>query len=142
MKRGKEEQQLSLTYYGGPLALAGGMRTATLRVGDRAPDARLFDAGGAEPRLFDVLRGPDFTAIAYGPGAARDLERFAWPTAGARLKRLAVGLSFCGLEKTLRRAYGLTGDTLLLIRPDGYIGHIAARDFLTTTHTAVRAMTP
>ncbi|MFE6620014.1 FAD-dependent oxidoreductase [Streptomyces sp. NPDC057740] len=148
MKRGKDEQQLGLTYYGGPLAPADGMRTETLRVGDRAPDARLLNAQGAETRLFDVLRGPHFTAIAYGPGAARDLEEFAWPTAGARLKRLFVGPSaFDGLAlsdpgKTLRRAYGLTGDTLLLIRPDGYIGHIATRDFLTTTHTAVRAMTP
>ncbi|MFF7260449.1 FAD-dependent oxidoreductase [Streptomyces sp. NPDC008159] len=148
MKRGKDEQQLSLTYYGGPLAPAGGMRTETLRVGDRAPDARLLDAQGVETRLFDVLRGPDFTAIAYGSGAARSLEEFDWPTAGARLKRLVVGpstadgLAFSDHEKTLRRAYGLTGDTLLLIRPDGYIGHIATRDFLTTTHTAARAMTP
>lgn len=107
--------------------------------------------GGGVDRVVDVgvvLRGPHFTAIAYGPGAARDLGEFAWPTAGARLKRLVVGpsaadgLAFSDPGKTLRRAYGLTGDTLLLIRPDGYIGHIATRDFFTTTHTAVRAMTP
>ncbi|MFF7388955.1 FAD-dependent oxidoreductase [Streptomyces scabiei] len=148
MKRGKDEQQLALTYYGGPLAPADGMRTGTLRVGDRAPDARLLGADGAETRLFEVLRGPDFTALAYGPGAARTLEQLAWPTAGAQLKRLTVGppathgLTFSDPENTLRRAYGLTGDTLLLIRPDGYIGHIATRDLLSTTQTAVRAMTP
>ncbi|MFH9552723.1 FAD-dependent oxidoreductase [Streptomyces sp. NPDC017435] len=148
MKRGKDEQQLALTYYGGPLAPADGMRTETLRVGDRAPDAGLLGADGVGTRLFDAFRGPDFTALAYGPGAARDLEQLAWPTTGAQLKRLVVGpaatdgFAFCDSKNTLRRAYGLTGDTLLLIRPDGYIGHIATSDFLTTTQTAVRAMTP
>ncbi|SPF06667.1 FAD-dependent oxidoreductase [Streptomyces sp. MA5143a] len=148
MKRGKDEQQLALTYYGGPLAPADGMRTETLRVGDRAPDAELRDSGGAGVRLFDVLRGPHFTALAYGPRAARDLERIDWPRAGAPLKRLAVGpaaadgSAFSDARSTLKRSYGLTGDTLLLIRPDGYLGHIATSDFLTTTQTAARAMTP
>ncbi|MFF9117934.1 FAD-dependent oxidoreductase [Streptomyces massasporeus] len=148
MKRGKDEQQLALTYYGGPLAPADGMRTGTLRAGDRAPDAELLGPDGTWTRLFDVFRGPHFTAIAYGPGAARDLEVLAWPTAGAQLKRLTVGttaadrLGFSDPKNTLKGAYGLTGDTLLLIRPDGYIGHIATRDFLTTTQSAARAMTP
>ncbi|MFF4806547.1 FAD-binding monooxygenase, partial [Streptomyces sp. NPDC001351] len=76
--------------------------------------------------------------------ATRDLELLDWPTTGARLKRLTVGPpeGFSDPQNTLRSAYGLTGDTLLLIRPDGYIGHIATRDFLTTTQAAVRAMTP
>jgi len=148
MKRGKDEQQLALTYYGGPLAPADGMRTGTLHAGDRAPDAELLGADGIATRLFDVLRGPDFTALAYGPGAARELEQLASPTAGAQLKRLVVGsaatdgFAFSDSKNTLQRAYGLTGDTLLLIRPDGYIGHIATSDFLTTTQTALRTMTP
>jgi hypothetical protein len=148
MKRGKDEQQLALSYYGGPLAPADGMRTATLRAGDRAPDAELLRADGTATRLFDVIRGPDFTALAYGPSAARDLERLPWPTTGAQLKRLVVGpmttnsIAFSDFKNTLQRAYGLTGDTLLLIRPDGYIGHIATSDFLTTSQTAARAMTP
>ncbi|WP_329271811.1 FAD-dependent oxidoreductase [Streptomyces pseudovenezuelae] len=148
MKRGKDEQQLALTYYGGPLAPAGGTRTSTLRVGDRAPDAELLHADGTGTRLFDVCRGPHFTALAYGTGAAQALGALAWPTDGAQLKRLTVGttaadgLTLADPENTLRDAYGLDGDTLLLIRPDGYIGHIATRDFLTTTQSAARAMTP
>ncbi|MDX3520504.1 FAD-dependent oxidoreductase [Streptomyces scabiei] len=148
MKRGKDEQQLALTYYGGPLAPADGMATGTQRVGDRAPDAELLAGDGTRTRLFDAFRGPEFVALAYGPGAALGLEQLVWPRAGARLKRLTVGsagadaLSFSDPENTLRRAYGLTGDTLLLIRPDGYIGHIATSGFLTTTQTAARAMTP
>ncbi|MFF7285855.1 FAD-dependent oxidoreductase [Streptomyces griseorubiginosus] len=148
MKRGKDEQQLALTYYGGPLAPADGMRTETLRVGDRAPDAELRGADGAGVRLYDVFQGPHFTALAHGPRAAHDLERIDWPTTGAQLKRLVVGpaatdgSAFSDVKDTLRRSYGLTGDTLLLIRPDGYIGHIATSDFLTTTQSAARAMTP
>lgn len=144
MKRGKDEQQLALTYYGGPLAPAGGPATGTLRAGDRAPDADLIGADGHRTRLFEILRGPDFTALAYGPAAARDLERLDWPAAGARLKRVLVGPGqpFADYRNTLRDAYGLTGDTLLLIRPDGYLAHIATADFLTTTQTAAQAMTP
>lgn len=148
MKRGKDEQQLALTYYGGPLAPTDGTRTATLRVGDRAPDAELLSPDGTRTRLFDVLRGPHFTALAYGAEAAQDLAGLAWPTAGAQLRRLTVGatatdrLTFSDPENTLKDAYGLDGDTLLLIRPDGYIGHIATRDLLTTTQSAARAMTP
>ncbi|MFJ2240372.1 FAD-dependent oxidoreductase [Streptomyces sp. NPDC087859] len=148
MKRGKDEQQLALTYYGGPLAPADGMRTSTLRAGDRAPDAELLRTDGTGTRLFDALRGPHFTAIAYGASAARDLDMLAWPTVGAQLKRLTVGaraadnLTLSDPENTLKDAYGLDGDTLVLIRPDGYIGHIATRDLLTTTQTAARAMTP
>jgi 2-polyprenyl-6-methoxyphenol hydroxylase-like FAD-dependent oxidoreductase len=148
MKRGKDEQQLALTYYGGPLAPTDGVRTGTLRVGDRAPDAELRGVDGAAIRLFDVFRGPHFTALAYGPRAVRDLEHIAWPMAGAPLKRLAVGptatdgLGFGDPAQSLRRAYGLTGDSLLLIRPDGYIGHIATSNFRATTQSAARAMTP
>ncbi|MEV7088380.1 FAD-dependent oxidoreductase [Streptomyces sp. NPDC093085] len=173
MKRGKDEQQLALTYFGGPLAPADGERTRTLRVGDRAPDAELLGPDGARTRLFDILRGPGFTAIGYGAGAARALGQLDWPTAGAGLTKITIGeggsaegvggsaaggagrdgggagraagsveRAFSDAGNTVRRAYGLTGDTLLLIRPDGYLGHIATRDFLATTEAAARAMTP
>ncbi|MFF7476062.1 FAD-dependent monooxygenase [Streptomyces sp. NPDC008092] len=149
MKRGKDEQQLALTYYGGPLAPADGDRTGTLRVGDRAPDAELLGPDGTRLRLFDAFRGPHFTALAHGPAAARAVEHLDWPTTGARLKKITVNtggaadrVAFSDSANTLQRAYGLTGDTLLLIRPDGYLGHIATRDFLTTTQTAAQAMTP
>ncbi|MEV6825980.1 FAD-dependent oxidoreductase [Amycolatopsis sp. NPDC051102] len=131
LRRGKDEQQLSLTYHGGPLAPAGTDRTTTLRAGDRAPDA-----GWAGSRLFDAYRGPHFTLVAYGPEAAAASDQLAWPAAGAPLRRLTTG------EHGFRRSYGIVGDTLLLVRPDGYIGHIATRDFLESTRAAVRTMAP
>lgn len=148
LRRGKDEQQLALTYAGGPLA-RGGDRTATLRSGDRAPDAVLRDVGGRDVRLFDALRGPHFTAIAYGATAFVELGQLAWPAAGAGLTRVTIAPSGSASDlvlidpaRTFRRAYGLAGDALLLVRPDGYIAHIATRDMAATTGAAARALTP
>jgi hypothetical protein len=148
IRRSKDEQQLELTYHGGPLA-PGGDHTTTLRAGDRAPDATLYDANGRQTCLFDSYKGPHFTAIAYGPRAAHALDRLDWPPAGAQLKRIVIDSTAAGADETLsdadgtfQRIYGLAEDTLLLIRPDGYIGHIAARDIPGSTQAAVQALTP
>ncbi|WP_103343227.1 FAD-dependent oxidoreductase [Amycolatopsis sp. CA-126428] len=132
LRRGQDEQQLSLTYHGGPLAPTATDRTTTLQAGDRAPDA---DLGGS--RLFDTYRGPHFTLVAYGPQAAAASDELDWPAAGAPLRRITVDD-----RHGFRRSYGVEGDTLLLVRPDGYLGHIATRDFLASTRAAARAMTP
>ncbi|ELP69051.1 FAD-dependent oxidoreductase [Streptomyces turgidiscabies] len=149
LKRGKDEQQLALTYFGGPLAPADSGRTQTLRVGDRMPDAVLTGADGKHVRLFDVLRGPHFTALAHGRDAVQALGGLEQPPSGARLKRIAVGSATEGADHvlsdtagTLGSVHGFTEDTLLLVRPDGYIGHIATEDFLNSARTAIRTMTP
>jgi 2-polyprenyl-6-methoxyphenol hydroxylase-like FAD-dependent oxidoreductase len=149
IKRGKDEQQLGLTYHGGPLAAAECDRTDTLRVGDRAPDADLLADGGGRMRLFDIYRGHHFTAIAYGAEAAAALDRLTWPSEGAPLARVAVDAEAITAQHVLadsahsfRRIYGLSDDTLLLVRPDGYIGHIARQDILSTTQAAAQALAP
>jgi 2-polyprenyl-6-methoxyphenol hydroxylase-like FAD-dependent oxidoreductase len=65
MRRGKDEKQLSLTYHGGPLAPLAADRTATLRVGDRAPNADVVDGHG------NRVRGTDAPAI-------REARRHDW----------------------------------------------------------------
>ncbi|OBF36780.1 FAD-binding monooxygenase [Mycobacterium sp. ACS1612] len=144
MRRGKDEKQLALTYHGGPLAPLVADRTATLRVGDRAPNADLVDADGRRVRLFDAYRGPHFTVLAYGAHAAAALAELDWPAASAPLKRLAIdaGDVFSDPTGGFARIYGLTRDTLLLIRPDGYIGHIAIHNAAETTRAAAQSMTP
>jgi 2-polyprenyl-6-methoxyphenol hydroxylase-like FAD-dependent oxidoreductase len=150
VRRGKDEKQLALSYFGGPLAPSGTDRTTTLRVGDRAPDAVLTGGDGVEVRLFETYRGPHFTAIAYGDGAALDLNRLDWPAVGVKLKRITIGGAashaadyvLADAVHTFRRAYGVTQDTLFLIRPDGYIGHIATQNRLTTTLAAAARLTP
>ena len=100
--------------------------------------------------MFDLLRGPHFTAIATGSAAAQTLARLAWPPAGTPLVRVFVdavdlggtGISVADRAHSFRGAYGVPGDALLVIRPDGYIGHIAHHDTLGTVQDALRLMTP
>jgi hypothetical protein len=149
LRRGKDEHQLQLTYHAGPLARSGNA-TKTLRAGDRAPDARLHrNPDGAPVRLFEIFRGGHFTAIAYGPQAAQELSRLPWPGRGAALKRVVISaygaaadVGLIDSSHSFERIYGLAGDTLMLIRPDGYIGHIATTDLLTGTAAVAAVLTP
>ena len=148
IRRGKGEQQLALTYQGGPLAIDGD-RTKTLCAGDRAPDAMLRDAKGRDVRLFETFSGPHFTAIAYRPRSADELSRFDWPAAGASLKRVVIDGTGSAADYvrsdpagTFRKAYSVSADALLLARPDGYLAHIATRDMLTMMRCAARSLTP
>jgi 2-polyprenyl-6-methoxyphenol hydroxylase-like FAD-dependent oxidoreductase len=149
IRRGTDEQQLTLNYRGGPLAPATAERTATLQAGDRAPDALLRDCDGKPVRLFDAYRGPHFTAVAYGERAARQLESLTWPTSGAPLRRIAINAeSACADQEFSDRSagfktiYGLTGDALLLVRPDGYLASVATQDMLARTRCAIKTLTP
>ncbi len=147
IRRTADERQLELSYCDGPLAPASSQRTATVRVGDRAPDARLVNADGTKTRLFELFRGPHFTAIGYGPKAAEALAQSSWPSRGASLKRVAVNagarldVSLADKQQSFCRIYGLQGDTLLLIRPDGYVGQIATKDWSKQLEQAARTMT-
>ncbi len=149
IRRGKDEQQLALSYHGGPLAPRSTDCTRTLHVGDRAPDAELLGAAGERIRLFDLYRGPHFTAIGYGIRGARELEGLRWPSRGAPLERIAIGAAAACADRILTdparsfgRAYGVSDDTLLLVRPDGYLADISARNSSDSMQAAVRAMTP
>jgi hypothetical protein len=150
IKRGKDERQLGLHYRGGPLAPQSIERTENLQVGDRAPDAKLLDATRGPLRLFEAMAGPHFTAIAYGPEAAADLKALPWPTSGASLRRVTIDagvdadadIVLADITGNFRRSYGLNTSTLLLIRPDGYIGSIATTNRAASTRTLVVAMTP
>ncbi len=150
IERGKDEQQLLLTYQGGPLATENAASTATLQVGDRAPDAPLRAPDKKSIRLFDLLRGPHFTLLAFGPGAAQEISQIAWPEAGDSLKRITIGagesveadLQLEDDDASFKEIYGLSSDTLVLIRPDGYIGQISPSSRFATIKEAVSAMTP
>ncbi|MCV7285800.1 FAD-dependent monooxygenase [Mycolicibacterium wolinskyi] len=151
IRRGKDEKQLALTYHGGPLASLAADRTKTLRVGDRAPNADLVTADGRRVRVFDAYRGPHFGALAYGAHAAAVLAELDWPATGAQLTRVIVDTGskddlpngvLTDPTGQFAKIYGLTRDTLLFIRPDGYIGHIAIHNIAESTRTAVQSMTP
>lgn len=148
LKRGDEERQIDLSYHGGPLAHADTPATKTLRVGDRAPDSPCIGPGGAR-RLFEVFQGPHFTLLAFGANAAKALHELTWSISGAALHRYAVvtgrGVDHNCINDTtgkLTSFYGITGDTLVMIRPDGYIGSIITTDWQVAFDNMARTITP
>ncbi|WAC55522.1 FAD-dependent monooxygenase [Gordonia sp. SL306] len=152
LKRDDDERQLGITYRGGPLAPVHAESTHTLRVGDRAPDSRLLRADGGGPmRLFELYAGPHFTLVGHGPTAAEHLGQIKWPNIGAQLRTVAINSAQAELDAStvvladvagdFATTYGITSDTMLLIRPDGYIGAIA-HDELGVIFAAVSGLTP
>jgi 2-polyprenyl-6-methoxyphenol hydroxylase-like FAD-dependent oxidoreductase len=120
-----EHMQLALNYRGGPLSLdeRGAVADGIVRAGDRAPDARLSDTGGATVRLFDLFRGPHFTLLAVDGATAPELGSHCGDA--VRVHRIAApGRTGEGAlvddEGEVRRIYG---DGLILVRPDGYVGY-------------------
>jgi 2-polyprenyl-6-methoxyphenol hydroxylase-like FAD-dependent oxidoreductase len=99
MSRGQEERQLGLTYQDGPLAVDDREMPGEVVAGDRAPDAPVGDGR----RMFEVFRGPHATVLAFGveiEGAVRVTDPEAF------------------------RIYDVRPGTLVLVRPDGYIGMV------------------
>jgi hypothetical protein len=146
--RTEEDRQLAISYYGGPLAPPGSPGTTTLRVGDRAPDGPITRSGAS--RLFDLYRGPHFTLLGFGDRAADALTEVSWPLAGAPLARYAITITDTDTDtdtaeqagSSLAQTYGITEDTQILIRPDGYIAHIATRDWIHSSADIARWAAP
>ncbi|MCU7725633.1 FAD-dependent monooxygenase [Actinoplanes sp. KI2] len=91
-------RQLSLTYRGGPLAAECRPAPGSVRAGDRAPDAPCGDV-----TVFDLLRGPHPTLLA-----------FAWPGDLPHAHHID--------DPAALAAYDITAPTLVLVRPDNYLG--------------------
>jgi 2-polyprenyl-6-methoxyphenol hydroxylase-like FAD-dependent oxidoreductase len=96
-------RQLSLSYRGGPLAREHRSSPGSVQAGDRAPDAALTTG-----RLFDLLRGPHATLLA-----------FDWPG------DLPTGVPAHRVDEA-RGIYDVQEPTLFLVRPDNYIGCVTA----------------
>jgi Na+/H+ antiporter NhaA len=100
--------------------------------------------GPKAERLFDVYQGPRFTVLAFGPAAVDALQNLAWPTGGDELRRYTVHTGHGddhGIVDTgglVSSSYGITSDTLVLIRPDGYVGSIITADWTTAFAAAAR----
>ncbi|WP_202804589.1 FAD-dependent monooxygenase [Sphingomonas sp. PR090111-T3T-6A] len=114
MRRGRDTLQLDLSYRASPLTHEDRMEPGKVRAGDRAPDAAIIDPDGASTRLFDLFRHPDFTLLAIGGREAADC-------AGVRLVEVDRGPGSYRDTGELAENYGLVGECLLLVRPDGYI---------------------
>ncbi|MGW2374150.1 aromatic-ring hydroxylase C-terminal domain-containing protein [Kitasatospora sp. NPDC001683] len=83
-----------------------------VRAGDRAPDAPCTTADGTPTRLFDLFRGPHFTLLAFG-----DHPALAELTDLPGVRAAAVH----DPDGHAAHGYGLRGDAVVLVRPDGYV---------------------
>ncbi|MET9615059.1 FAD-dependent monooxygenase [Kitasatospora indigofera] len=122
-------------------SLAGGSQDAPgdgPRPGDRAPDAPGHRPGGGPVRLYDLFAGGRFTLLGFGPAARAALA--GW---GPQVRTVAVGPAPDGAgdagapegpdvlldtDGHARRAYGITGDALVLVRPDHHLALVAPAD--------------
>ncbi len=113
----KDTSNLGIAYGWSSLSVHSG--DGQLAAGDRAPDAPCHDAAGTPVRLFEVFAGPHFTLLAFGTAVA--------PSTDETVHVCRIGPD--GLVDTdghARRAYGVTGDALVLVRPDNHIALIAS----------------
>ncbi|WP_380282362.1 FAD-dependent monooxygenase [Kitasatospora purpeofusca] len=103
-------------------SLADDRLAGPVRAGDRAPDSPCPGPDGGPARLFEHFAGDHFTLLGLGPGALPAL-------AGLPVRVRTVPLE--DPDGAVRRAYGVIGDALVLVRPDNHIALTAppgARD--------------
>lgn len=131
-RRGFDTRQLEVHY---PVSELNGSRrdgAARVQAGDRAPDSLLRAPDGTGVRLFDLLRGPHTSAVAFGPRSSEVAAALAgrFPRLLRAFTLLSAGSSTSGTEPSpltdsdghAHRDYAVDGDTLFVIRPDGYVG--------------------
>ncbi|WP_052488982.1 FAD-dependent monooxygenase [Streptomyces sp. 150FB] len=146
--RGPEVHGLTLNYRGGPLSWDDRGRddrarddraeADTVTAGDRAPDAPVTTADGRPIRLFELFHGPHWTLLAFGATEADSAlalsERFGpalhaytviRPGESGESGQVADHVLTDRLGH-LRTGYGAHDGTLVLVRPDGYLGLVAA----------------
>jgi 2-polyprenyl-6-methoxyphenol hydroxylase-like FAD-dependent oxidoreductase len=131
--QGSDTLQLGIHYPTSPLNGSPRRENAAVQAGDRAPDSLLTGPDGTAVRLFDLLRGTRTTVLAFGSRSSKvadALER-RFPT---RLRPVSVlpspatspadgsGPRFTDVDGDAHRDYGIDADTLLVVRPDGYVG--------------------
>ncbi|HTX48518.1 MAG TPA: FAD-dependent oxidoreductase [Caulobacteraceae bacterium] len=121
MRRGRENHELELGYADSALSVERRRREGRLRAGDRAPDARCKGAGGQPTRLFEVLRGPQFTLLGFAGDAppvpaCKDLA----------VRRVGERGELRDVFGDIAQAYDPDPGDWFLIRPDGYVGAIAS----------------
>jgi 2-polyprenyl-6-methoxyphenol hydroxylase-like FAD-dependent oxidoreductase len=111
--RGRETQQLDINYRPSILSVDRGRPDRALMAGDRAPDAVYVDEHGQRSRLFEAFKGQHFTLLVFGGADHRA------PAKGPDLK--VVRLPANGPAAL---TYEIAKPTIVLVRPDSYIGLI------------------
>jgi 2-polyprenyl-6-methoxyphenol hydroxylase-like FAD-dependent oxidoreductase len=119
-RRDASTRQLGINYRGGPLAIELRLAPGRVQAGDRAPDAPVLAPDGQPTRLFTLFGEPGWTLLDFG-GAGVSVD-------GARTVPLlaqgepADGVSHVDHEGHAAAGYDVAPRTLVLVRPDGYVG--------------------
>lgn len=121
LRRGREVHQLDIGYPQSSLALAQPTRTASLRAGDRAPDAPIRGAAGQSLRLFNLFQGTHWTLLGYGVKRGSVAAR-----PGLHIHRFGLQGDMIDAQGHFQRAYELALGDWVLVRPDGYIAAIVS----------------
>lgn len=119
-RRTREVQQLDIGYPTSPLSLPL-LADSRLEPGSRAPDAVVRGAGGSPTRLFKLFKGTHWTLLVNGPSAFP-------PRAGLHIHGIGPGLEMEDSLDQFARFYGLAKGAAALVRPDGYLAGVFARD--------------
>jgi 2-polyprenyl-6-methoxyphenol hydroxylase-like FAD-dependent oxidoreductase len=167
----RREAQLLVNYSDSPLVDDDGHGRfgSGPRPGDRAPDCRGLrrPAVNHPLRLFELLADPHHTLLLYADGAEQlsvfaELDELAADLTGGRTRTYVVTAgpdpeaagppAIVDAAGEFRTAYGATGGSGYLVRPDGYLGFRAAPLTATslrrhlekvfTTRTPAHAVTP
>jgi 2-polyprenyl-6-methoxyphenol hydroxylase-like FAD-dependent oxidoreductase len=85
--------------------------------GCRTPFVTGLRGPGFAGSTYDLLRGPHWTAFAFTDIAELDLDGF--PYEEVHLHRFGVG-AICDPDDSVKAAFGVENNTLILIRPDGH----------------------
>lgn len=119
-RRTREVQQLDIGYPTSSLSLPS-QADSRLVPGNRAPDAIVRGAGGSPTRLFTLLKGTHWTLLVNGPSSFL-------PSAGLHIHSIGPGMEIEDHQDQFGRFYGLAEGAAALIRPDGYLTGVFARD--------------
>ncbi|QRY64842.1 FAD-dependent oxidoreductase (plasmid) [Ensifer sp. PDNC004] len=123
MRRGRDVRQLDIGYPESELSLNFTASQGALPAGARAPDAPMRGAGGQVTRLFELLKGPHWTLLAY------EASRATFKSCpGLHIHRVGKDGEFHDEWQHFKDAYSLMPGDCLLIRPDGYIGAVFDTD--------------
>jgi 2-polyprenyl-6-methoxyphenol hydroxylase-like FAD-dependent oxidoreductase len=103
--------------------------TTSIRAGDLAPSSLKVQASSGETlRIFDLFRGTHFTLLAFGnwspsqlPSAPHSLLH-TYTLARPGTPTATESNVLIDSDGDAYRAYGITKDALVLVRPDGYVG--------------------
>ena len=126
VQRDASVSQFGVSYRGSSLTRDDRDATYVIRAGDRAPDAPGLKTVLGTVRLFDLLRGTSFVLLQFGRaddtlGSHVDLRCLRV------VEEATGGDEVVDVKGFLSEAYQASENTLILIRPDGYIGAISDR---------------